>query len=43
MAGKVWWAAREIVATCIQNRFSVHQSGRVLEFKKGDISLTRTD
>ena len=40
--GKVWWAARDIVSTCIQNRFSVHQSGRVLEFVKGDISLTRT-
>lgn len=35
--GKVWWAARDIVSTCIQNRFSVHQSGRVLEFVKGGV------
>lgn len=39
----MWWAARDIVSTCIQNRFSVHQSGRVLEFVKGDISLSRAD
>ena len=35
--GRVWWAARDIVSTSIQNRFSVHQSGRVLEFQKGDL------
>ena len=35
--GKVWWAARDIVSTCIQNRFTVHQSGRVLEFQRGDL------
>lgn len=33
--GKVWWAARDIVNQCIQDRFKVHQSGRVLEFVKG--------
>jgi len=35
--GKVWWAARDIVSTCIQNRFTVHQSGRVLEFQRGGV------
>jgi len=35
--GKVWWAARDIVGTCLQDRFSVHQSGRVLEFLKGGV------
>ena len=43
MSGKVWWAARDIVGTCIQTRFSVHHSGRVLEFLKGDISPSPID
>jgi len=35
--GKVWWAARDIVNDCIQDRFKVHKSGRVLEFAKGGV------
>ena len=35
--GKVWWAARDIVSKCIQERFNVHSSGRVLEFSQGGV------
>jgi len=31
--GKVWWAARDIVSDAIQGRFTVHQSGRVIELE----------
>ena len=37
MAGKVWWAARDVVNSYIQERFKVHQSGRVLEFSQGGV------
>lgn len=35
--GRVWWAARDIVHNSIQERFSVHSSGRVLEFAQGGV------
>ena len=37
--GRVWWAARDIVNNSIQERFTVHPSGRVLEFAQGEHSL----
>jgi len=33
--GKVWWAARDLVNACLQERYKVHESGRVLELKGG--------
>lgn len=33
--GKVWWSARDQVSSCLQDRFSVHKSGQVVEFKGG--------
>merc|ERR1711874_349789 len=35
--GKVWWGARDIVNKSIQDRFKVHQSGKVLEFEQGGV------
>jgi len=35
--GRVWWAARDIVNNSIQERFTVHPSGRVLEFAQGGV------
>ena len=40
--GRVWWAARDIVNNSIQERFTVHPSGRVLEFAQGEHSLVET-
>ncbi|CAL1262879.1 unnamed protein product [Larinioides sclopetarius] len=33
--GKIWLPARDIVKTAIQNRFSVHSSGEIIEFATG--------
>jgi len=35
--GKVWWAARDLVSTCLQSRFKVHESGKILEFGEGGL------
>ena len=35
--GRVWWAAQDIVNNSIQERFSVHSSGRILEFAQGGV------
>ena len=35
--GKVWWGARDIVNSALQARFSVHPSGRVLNFGNGGV------
>eukprot|EP00088_Acartia_fossae_P014697 TRINITY_DN1789_c0_g2_i2.p1 TRINITY_DN1789_c0_g2~~TRINITY_DN1789_c0_g2_i2.p1 ORF type:complete len:333 (+),score=41.60 TRINITY_DN1789_c0_g2_i2:42-1040(+) len=32
-----WWPARKIVADAIEQRFDVHPSGQVLEFKQGGV------
>jgi len=32
---KVWWPAREIVAKALENRFSVHSSGKILLLDNG--------
>ena len=33
--GNVWWAARDIVVKALEQRFSVHSSGQVLDFAEG--------
>ncbi|GFR14608.1 UPF0160 protein MYG1, mitochondrial [Trichonephila clavata] len=33
--GKIWLPARDIVKTAIQDRFSVHSSGEIIEFSNG--------
>jgi len=33
--GRVWWGARDTVARALQDRFQVHQGGRVIEFAGG--------
>jgi len=35
--GRVWWSARDIVNTCLQDRFRVHAGGRVVEFSQGGV------
>ena len=35
--GRVWWAFWDIVSNSIKERFSVHSSGRVLEFAQGRV------
>jgi len=35
--GNSWWPARTIVVKALENRFSVHNSGRVLEFTEGGV------
>jgi len=35
--GNVWWAARDIVNKSIQERFTVHKSGKLLEFAQGGV------
>jgi len=32
---KVWWPAREIVSKALENRFKVHESGRILLLENG--------
>ena len=32
---KVWWPAREIVAKALENRFSVHSSGKIMLLDNG--------
>ncbi|XP_055933486.1 MYG1 exonuclease-like isoform X2 [Argiope bruennichi] len=33
--GKIWLPARDIVKSAVQNRFSVHSSGEIIEFANG--------
>jgi len=33
--GEVWWAARDRVSQCLQDRFKAHPSGRVLQLEGG--------
>jgi len=35
--GKVWWAARDVVAKALQERFSAHPSGRLVDFSTGGV------
>ena len=35
--GRVWWSARDIVHQSLENRFSVHTSGRIMEFSQGGV------